>query len=449
MLEAEACYRAITAKDARFDGRFFVGVSTTGIYCRPICRVRTPRRDRCTFYRSPAEAEKAGFRACFRCRPELAPGNARDEAVPQLVGRAVQKIEEGWLNEQSVDALAAELSVTSRHLRRSMEDVLGVSPIELAQTQRLALAKQLIHDTDMSLVDVAFASGFQSVRRFNAIFLARFGCAPSRLRKKTAASSGVRVRLAYRPPLAWEQLLSFLRARAVPGVERVGEDFYERNVRFVDPHGETKETRGTVRVWRDPKSDALIAELSRPLLRSLMKVVARLRALFDLDADPTAIAAQLGQDPRLAARVKKVPGLRVPGAFDPFEMSVRAILGQQVTVTAATTLAARIVERFGEGEYFPTAEELGKRDVGEIAKIGMPGKRAEAILRLAQTGEVRGAWTEQYIAMRAGRDPDAFPASDLGVKKALDGAGPKEATALAEAWRPWRAYAVLYLWTVD
>src|SRR5262245_18630487 len=236
-LEAETCYRALIAKDARFDGRFFVGVSTTGIYCRPICRARTPKRDRCTSYRSSAEAEKAGFRACFRCRPELAPGSARHEALPRLVARAVAKIEEGCLNEESVDALASELEVTSRHLRRAMEDVLGVSPIELAQTHRLALAKQLIQDTDMSLVDVAFASGFQSVRRFNALFRSRFGCAPSAVRVRGEVGSGVRVRLAFRAPLAWEEMLAFLGARAIPGVEVVEGGVYRRTVRFGKERG--------------------------------------------------------------------------------------------------------------------------------------------------------------------------------------------------------------------
>lgn len=434
-LEAETCYRALTSKDARFDGRFFVGVSTTGIYCRPICRARTPKRDRCSFYRSSAEAEKAGFRACFRCRPELAPGSARDEALPRLVARAVAKIEEGCLNEESVDALAAELEVTSRHLRRAMEDVLGVSPIELAQTHRLALAKQLIQDTDMSLVDVAFASGFQSVRRFNALFRARFGCAPSTVRARGEVGSGVRVRLGFRAPLAWEELLAFLGARAIPGVESVEGGVYRRNMR-------AGKERGTISVFLSGDRSAVIVEVSRSLLRSLMKIVARVRALFDLDADALTIGAHLSKDPLLAPLVANTPGLRVPGAFDPFEMSVRAILGQQVSVSAATTLAGRLVKMYG-GE-FPSSEELGKASAEEVAKkIGMPKKRAEALIHLAKTGEVRGAWTQTYVAMRAGRDPDAFPETDLGVKKALA----RHKKANPESWRPWRAYATLYLWT--
>lgn len=453
MLDTEACYRALTARDARFDGRFFVGVETTGIYCRPVCTARTPRRERCAFYASAAQAEKAGFRACFRCRPELAPGSASIDALPRLVARAITKIDEGYLTEHSIDALATELSVTSRHLRRAMEDVAGVSPIELAQTRRLALSKQLLHDTDMTLADIAFASGFNSVRRFNALFRERFQVAPSALRKRARladSSEVITLRLGFREPFAWDALLDFLAHRAIPRVEHIEDGVYRRTVRL-------GEHRGTLAVRRDAKKPQLIAEVSRSLLGALMKLIARLRVLFDLDAEPQVIAAQLSKDPLLAPLVARTPGLRVPGALDPFEQTVRAILGQQVSVRAATTLAGRIAERVGpkldeERRFFPAPAELAALTSAELAKIGMPEKRAQAILDVAHAGQVeldaiRGPWTQEYVKMRAFHDPDAFPASDLGVLKALDRITPKQALARAEAWRPWRSYAVLYLWT--
>ncbi len=453
VLDADNCYRALTTKDTRFDGVFFVGVKTTGIYCRPVCTARTPRRDRCTFYRSAAEAEKAGFRACFRCRPELAPGSAPVDAVPRLVAKAIEMIGEGYLAENNIESLARALEVTPRHLRRAMEDVAGVSPIELAQTRRLALSKQLLHDTDMTLTDIAFASGFGSVRRFNALFRERFKTAPSSLRKHSRESEehgAITIRLGFREPFAWEAMLAFLGHRAIPGVESVDHGIYRRTVRF-GTH------RGTIAVRRDPVKPILIAEVSRSLLGVLMKLIARLRVLFDLDADPQAIGAHLSTDPLLAPLVARTPGLRVPGAIDPFEQTVRAILGQQVSVRAATTLAGRIAEKLGdpldeERRFFPTPAQLARATLSDIAKIGMPAKRAEAVLAVAQLDEIdleaiRGPWTQEYVKMRALRDPDAFPASDLGVIKALGGITPKEAAARAEAWRPWRSYAVLYLWT--
>ncbi|WP_304466093.1 DNA-3-methyladenine glycosylase 2 [Vitiosangium sp. GDMCC 1.1324] len=474
-LETETCYRALTARDRRFDGLFFVAVSTTGIYCRPVCTARTPRQDRCAFYRTAAEAEHAGFRACLLCRPELAPGSAPVDSVPRLVATAVSRIEGGYLNESSIDDLAAELGVTSRHLRRAMEAELGVSPVELAQSRRLALAKQLLQDTALPLAEIAFASGFQSVRRFNALFQERFGRPPSELRRKGAEEEGSRslvLRLDYRPPLDWGQLLLFLRGRAIPGVEHVGDSEYRRTVRL---GGKT----GWLVVRHDPKRPALLAEVSLSLAGVLMPVAARLRTLFDLDAQPEVIAECLGRDALLGKLVQQHPGLRVLGAFDPFEMTVRAILGQQVSVRAATTLSGRLVARFGESldsphaeisRLFPLPETLAAATVDDVASLGLPGARAKSLLGVARAvaeGSVRldrhaevdetmaalealpgiGAWTSHYVAMRALRWPDAFPASDLGIRKALGGVTAKVAAERAEAWRPWRSYAAVHLWT--
>ncbi len=472
-LAPDRCYRALAARDARFDGAFYVGVSTTGIYCRPICVARTPGRDRCNFYRTAAEAEQAGYRACFRCRPELAPGRAPLDAVPRLAARAVARIEEGALNEGTLDELAGQLGVSGRQLRRAVEAELGVAPVALAQTRRLALAKQLLQDTRLPLIDVALASGFGSVRRFNALFLVRFGRPPSALRREGAAGggrngggaaadgrAGVSLRLDFREPYDWDGLLAFFAARAVPGVERVERATYARAVRV-------GERTGTLEVRREGRS--LRVDISLSLTPVLMKVVARLRAQFDLDADPHAIGAALRQEKRLARLVARRPGLRVPGAFDPFEATVRAVLGQQVSVSGATTLAGRLAARFGDGDptfgpglshTFPQAAALAARSVDELAAIGLPRARAAtlgavaaAFARGVQSAEdLRGLpgvgpWTLSYVGMRAFRDPDAFPASDLGVRKALGGAGPRDAEALVERARPFRAYAALHLWS--
>lgn len=477
-LDPDGCYRALLARDARFDGLFFTGVSTTGIYCRPVCRARTPGRDRCRFYGSAAEAERAGFRACFRCRPEVAPGAGHDDAVPRLVADAVRLVERGWLNERSVDALAKRLDVSSRHLRRAMEATIGVTPVELAQTRRLALAKQLLHDTRLSLADVAFASGFGSVRRFNALFLARFGRAPLSIRRDVATpgadpvSGSVSLRLDFRAPYDAESLFEFLRARAIPGVEEVAEEGYRRTVRI-------GKSSGWIAVRRHENRDALVAQVSLSLASSLTEIAARLRALFDLDARPKEIARHLGRDRVLAASVKRRPGLRVPGSFDGFETAVRAVLGQQVTVVGATTLSGRLVARFGEpvktphaalSHTFPSAARIAAATEKYIAAIGLPRARAaslKAIAAAAASGAIRleagaepessiealvalpgiGPWTAHYLAMRALAWPDAFPAGDLGIRKALGGGTPAAIDRRAEAWRPWRAYAALHLWS--
>ena len=470
----DAKYDALVARDPRWDGVFFVGVSTTGIYCRPICPARTPGRNRCTFHDTAAQAEAAGFRACFRCRPELAPGNAATDAVDQLVAIASQRISEGALNEGSVDELASELGVSARHLRRAMEARLGVTPIDLAQTRRLALAKQLLQDTALSLTEIAFAAGFGSVRRFNAVFQDVMGSSPSKLRRKHVTDdrpSALVMRLDYRPPYDFDGILAFLAARAIPGVEHVADGVYRRVVR------DGKHV-GSIEVRRHSKRAALELCVSSSLVPVLMPLVARVRRMFDLDARPDVIGRVLARDPVLARHVAARPGLRVPGAIDGFEAAIRALLGQQVSVAAATTLAGRFASAFGAPHpidehlrvRFPTAREVAARSIDDIAAIGLPGARAAAVHALASAVATRkleldgicdldafvaaivkmpgiGPWTAHYLAMRALHLPDAFPAADLGVKKALAGASPRVAEQRAEAWRPWRSYAVMYLWT--
>lgn len=480
MLSDDARYDALIARDPRFDGVFFVGVSTTGIYCRPICPARTPGRARCAFFATPAGAEAAGYRACFRCRPELAPGNADVDAVDALVHAAARRIAEGALNEGTVGALAAELGVSERHLRRAIEARLGVSPIELAQTRRLALAKQLLCDTALPLTRIAFAAGFGSVRRFNTAFAERMGSAPSRLRRVHASrggpelleTTGLTLRLDYRAPYAWGELLAFLRVRAIPGVEEVGAASYRRIVR-ISALGGIHE--GVIEVRPAPARAALLLTVAPELVPALMPLVARVRRMFDLDARPDEIARVLLREPRLAPLVRARPGLRLPGAIDEFEAAVRALLGQQVSVAAATTLAGRFAARFGASfaaagtltVRFPTAEEIARLSPATIASIGLPATRAAAIHALATavaTGQLRfggeldtfvasavalpgvGPWTAHYLAMRALHLPDAFPAADLGICKAL-GTTPRAAAAHAEAWRPFRSYAVIHLWT--
>ncbi len=468
-LSAESCYRAICAKDTRFDGLFFVGVKTTGVYCRPICPARTPKQERCEFFTLPAEAERAGYRACFRCRPELAPGGAPIDRVPALVRRAITRIDSGCLNEGTVDDLAEELGVTGRQLRRAMDSELGLSPIEMAQSRRLGLAKQLLQDTSLPVVEVAFASGFSSVRRFNALVREHFGKSPSAIRQRATAAPAdfVELRLDFRPPLEFKTMLAFLAERCLPGVERVEDGEYRRSVRV-------KDTTGWFAVREDRTRPRLIARVSTSLTPKLWTVVTKVRRIFDLDAQPKLIAKELGRDRRLAALIRRHPGLRPPGAFDGFEISTRAILGQQVSVRAATTLATRLVERFGsevEGppgidRAFPTARDLARCQSRDIARIGVPLSRARGIRELARAvdsgrisfdsedGAARlvdvpgiGEWTAAYVAMRAFGAPDAFPAGDVALWRALGVRSKTAALARAERWRPFRAYAVIQLWT--
>jgi AraC family transcriptional regulator of adaptative response / DNA-3-methyladenine glycosylase II len=474
LLEPDACYRALVARDARFDGLFFVGVTTTGIYCRPVCRARTPARSRCLFFRRAAEAEREGYRACFRCRPEQAPGGSSMEALPRLVARAVARIESGALDEMSVDDLARELSVTSRHLRRAVQKELGVTPVALAQSARLALAKQLVQDSRVSLSEVAFASGFASLRRFNALFRERLGRSPSELRGVRAADdeagSALPLTLGYRPPLAWDALIAFLAARATRGVEAVENGAYLRTVRVGSRTGWL--------VARDLADRCAVrVEVSPSLGGALVPLAARLRRLFDLDAQPSEVDAHLARDAGLRPLVRRTPGLRLPGAVDGFELAARAVLGQQVSVPAATTLAGRLAALVGEPiatthpalvRLAPTAARVAEASERDLAGVGLTGARARTLRVLAEEvasgrldldapADARaavealqrvpgiGAWTASYIAMRAFGAPDAFPSGDRALCRALRvPAGALDARAAD--WSPWRAYAALHIW---
>jgi AraC family transcriptional regulator of adaptative response / DNA-3-methyladenine glycosylase II len=480
-LDPEASYRAVVARDARFDGLFFVGVKTTGVYCRPICPARTPGRDRCLFFRRAAEAEAAGFRSCFRCRPELAPGAAPVDALSRVVAAALRLIEEGALSDgKTIDELARSLGVSDRHLRRAMQAELGVSPLALAESRRLALARQLIVDSALPMTEVAFASGYRSVRRFNAAVRARYGRAPGAMRRARpdgrvvrleTATDTVTVTLQFRPPYDWGAMLAYLGAHAIAGVELVREGAYLRTA-AVGAH------RGWLAVTADPKRSALRATIATSLLAGLPTIVARLRRLLDLDARPAAIAAHLARDPRLARHVRARPGLRVTGAFDPFEAATRAIVGQQVSVAAGRTLGARLAERVGQAiatphpelvRLFPDAAAVAGASPRELGRLGLPASRLATLCtfaRVVSSGEMAldaltpaelvdrvialpgvGRWTAHCLAMRGLGWPDAFPEDDLVLRRALGGISGRQARALAERWRPWRAYGATHLWT--
>ncbi len=474
-LDPALCYEAMKSRDTRFDGRFFVGVSTTGIYCRPVCTARTPGRDRCTFYAHAAAAEDSGFRPCLRCRPELAPGAAPIDAQRSAACWMFARIESGALNESDFEQLAKEYGLCSRQLRRAVVGEFGVTPIQLAQTRRLLLAKQLLTETQLPMATLAHASGFSSVRRFNALFSARYALNPQRFRKsgsnKAVAGQGVSLRLAYRPPLAWNELRSFLVGRGALGVEAAEGDRYLRTVALDG-------RRGWIAAKPVAGRNLLEVEISAGLVPILAKLLPRIRRLFDLDAHPELIAQTLSRDPRLAPLVSARPGLRVPGALDGFELALRAVLGQQVTVKAATTLFGRFARAYGESAqtpfagllyYAPQAARIAQASLQEIIDLGLTQRRAQTVLDMAHAvadgqldldGGARieaslerfeqiagiGPWTAQYVAMRALRDPDGFPHSDLGVMKALGLVRPAQVIAAAEPWRPWRAYAALHLW---
>jgi AraC family transcriptional regulator of adaptative response / DNA-3-methyladenine glycosylase II len=475
-IDDETCYRALAARDARFDGLFFVGVRTTRIYCRPICTARTPGRDRCRFFADAALAEREGFRPCLRCRPELAPGHAPVDAVRRTARIAAARIEAGALNDGgSLEKLARELDLSARQLRRAVREEYGVSPIELAQTRRLLLAKQLLTESDLPIVRVAFASGFESVRRFNALFRAHYRLTPTTMRRAAPpvhARDSIRLTLAYRPPLAWDALLGFLAGRATAGVEWIEGRSYLRTV-AIEPH------RGWLKVEPITGRNALAVELATALTPALPEILGRLKDLFDLGARPDVIASHLQADPRIAGVVGRCPGLRVPGAFDGFELAVRAVLGQRVSVRAATTLAGRLARRFGEpvevpfpglDRLSPTADRLADAQDTDLTALGIAAPRASAIRAIARAVARHeldlkpgpdpealasaltayaglGDWTAQYIAMRALRWPDAFPAGDLGLLKASGELSPRRLREASQAWRPWRAYAAMYLWS--
>ena len=480
----EICYRALQSKDARFDGLMFVGVTSTGIYCRPVCPARSVKFAHCRFFGSAAAAQDAGFRPCLRCRPETAPDLASWRGTSNTVSRALALIAEGALDGDgnSVEKLAGRLGLGERQLRRLFLQHLGASPVSVAQTRRVLFAKQLIHETRMAMTDVAMAAGFGSLRRFNETFLGLFHRPPRALRRKNSPGQGekdVTLRLRYRPPYDWESILAFLRARAIPGVEVVESGRYLRTV-------EIDGAMGSIEVTHLPERQSLAVSIRFPDVRLLPVIVARVRRLFDLGADIETIGDHLSGDPALARLVAQRPGLRAPGGWDGFEIAVRAVLGQQITVAAARRLAGQLVALHGRtapksflihpdvSRVFPTAKRLASADsIG----LGMPGARLEALKAVAGAavadpnlfrpfGSIEetvarlrtirgiGEWTAQYIALRAIREMDAFPATDIGLLRSvasMDGekSTPANLLSRAESWRPWRAYAAQHLWAAD
>lgn len=472
VLEPDTCYRALATRDARFDGCFFVAVSSTGIYCRPVCPVKMPKREHCIFFPSAAAAEASGYRSCLRCRPELAPGLAGIDAGHRLARSAASLIEDGAVNEIGVEGVARSLGVTGRHLRRVFRGEFGVSPIRFAQTQRLLLAKRLLTDTALPVTDVAFAAGFNSLRRLDGLFRERYRFSPRRIRKLPRAApprDAMVFDLSYRPPYDWDALLAFLAARSVSGVDGIERSSYRRIVRIVQ---NGRAHAGWIEITPHHRKRAMRVVASASLGKVIPPLLSRVKHLLDLSCDPTPIGRALG--PLAAAH----PGLRVPGAFDGFELAVRAVLGQQVSVAAARTLAGRVAAAFGSrvespfealGTAFPPAERVASLEIAQLVRLGILRSRARTIRELAklvsegaiiltpgigvaqtieklQTIAGIGGWTAQYIAMRALAWPDAFPHTDLGVMNALGERNPKRVLATAEAWRPWRAYAVMHLW---
>jgi AraC family transcriptional regulator of adaptative response / DNA-3-methyladenine glycosylase II len=471
-LEPDACFRATRSRDSRFDGRFYVGITSTRIYCRPVCSARPARRENQRYFASAAAAEGAGFRPCLLCRPELAPGLALIDASRQLARAAASLIDDGVANEGGLEAVARRLGVTDRHLRRVFEAEFGVTPVAYMQTARLLLAKRLLTDTQLPVTDIALAAGFGSVRRFNTLFAERYRLQPTALRRVAPASTvdSHRFLLATRPPFDYARLLEFFAARAVDGAEVVDGRRLRRSLRMATADG--KAFAGWVEVRPAARAAGIDVRIDARLAPVIPRVLAACKRAFDLDCQPDAIAAVLGE---LAA---DRPGLRLPGAFDGFELATRAILGQQVSVKSARTLAGRLVARFGTpigtpfagvDLLFPDAATLAQCAPTAIAALGIVGARARAIVALAQevtAGRIRldagdpvdetlgrlrllpglGEWTVQYIAMRALHWPDAFPAGDIGVLRALGLRNARAAEVRAEGWRPWRSYAVMQLW---
>ncbi len=478
-LDPETCYRAFESRDARFDGRFFTAVRTTGIYCRPICPAPTPRRRNVEFVPSAAAAEARGYRACLRCRPDAAPGSPEWLGSSAQVARALRRIHDGALDADGVPALAASVGASARHLTRLFHDELGATPLEVARTQRAHAARRLVEDTALPMTEVAFAAGYGSLRSFNAEVRARFGFTPSELRAKRRApgplsDAPLALRLAYRGELDWNATLRYLAARAIPGVEQVDGERYRRSVRL-------GEARGWIEVATEATGGALLLTARIDGLRALPSLVERARGLFDLRADPAHIAEDLGADPALRSMALRLGAPRLLAGWDGFEVAVRAVLGQQVSVAAARTQLGRLVALCGDElesadalqgttHLFPTAQQIAEADLDAMR---LPRARRATLRGLAEAvagGDVDlspgvdpvttraallalpgiGPWTADYIALRGLRDPDAFPAGDLGLRKALAVGGDpipaRELERRSEAWRPWRAYAAMLLW---
>lgn len=476
ILDNEKCFLAAQSRDARFDGVFFTAVTSTGIYCRPVCPAKTPRKQNCRFFPTAAAAESAGFRPCLRCRPELSP-HLQDGRSADVVRRALARIQSGEMSENRLGELASEFNLSERQLRRLFVQEFGLPPVAFAQTQKLLFAKKLLQETPLSMIEVAFSAGFGSVRRFNTLFRERYGLAPGDIRRAQSvapAAETIALRLAYRPPFAWQHILEFIEAHAIAGVEAVIGNAYVRSLR-IDQHS------GWVKVECAMQDNHLLVTLPTALTPVLMKVLARVKHLFDLDANPQIIADQLATDERMASLSGRIKGLRVPGAWDGFEVAMRTILGQQISVRGANTLAARLAARFSQPIptpfepitlHSPDAGTLAAATPEAIAETGLTSKRAATLHKLAcevAEGHISleasadpfavisdlkalqgiGDWTAQYIAMRALHWPDAFPAGDLALRKQAvteQMLSENQLLAVSEAWRPWRAYAAMYLW---
>jgi AraC family transcriptional regulator of adaptative response / DNA-3-methyladenine glycosylase II len=476
-LAPDICYRAMTSRDGRFDGRFFVGVRTTGIYCRPVCPAPKPKRRNVLYFSCAAAAEEAGFRPCLRCRPEASPGTPAWVGTSATVTRALRMIAEGALDDgRGVDELAGRLGMGGRNLRRLFAKHLGASPKSVALTRRIHFAKTLIDTTSLAMTDIAYSAGFASIRRFNDAFKLTFRRSPREVRAGATpptSSALFEIRLPYRPPFDWQQVLSFLGPRAVPGVEHVDGVRYHRAVAIGD-------CAGVVDIVHAADRHQLVLSVPIELARHAATIAANARRLFDVGAFPEEVASHLERDRLLAPLINRWRGVRVPGAWSPFETAIRAILGQQVTVSAATTIAGRLVERYGRAvrgvgpgltHVFPEPERLA---ASRLDRFGIPRGRAVAIREMAKAfrdGRVRfdgsmdleslvaamtalrgvGPWTAQYVAMRAGGEPDAFPAGDLALRRAVlrcdsDVTTERKLIERAEPWRPWRAYATMLLW---
>lgn len=513
--QSDIYYRALRSRDRRFDGVFFTAVTSTGIYCRPICPAPTPLRTNVRFYPTSAAAEENGFRPCKRCRPDAAPGTPVWAGSSALVSQALRMIDSGFLDQHSVEELGARLGIGDRQLRRLFKTHLGAPPVAIALIRRLDFARKLIDETPLSMTEIAFSSGFESIRRFNDAVKKRFGQSPSHLRqtlndsrnplnpqtahkknpdavktnksktgkigiknsvrlekgdngvrleKSQISKKPIRLHLPFRPPLEWESLLRYLRGRQISGVEHIDETGYSRCFRL------GKSANGWLKVTLSDRPSSLALDIHMSRSSHLMTIVRRVRRIFDLDADPTFISQFFSRDPLLATSVERFPGLRVPGGWDNFEVAVRTIIGQQVSIPAANTIMSRLVQHCGEildspyssdiTHHFPSPHDLAGAD---LSGLGLPGKRIETIKTLAsevargnidleafgQVDEIKkqllaipgiGRWTVEYLGMRAFGEPDAFPGTDLALKRELNGAAPPE------SWRPWRSYAAVYLW---
>jgi AraC family transcriptional regulator of adaptative response / DNA-3-methyladenine glycosylase II len=477
--DSDHLWRAVQAQDPRFDGWVFLGVRTTGIYCRPSCPARTPKRENVRFFSTAAAAQAAGFRACKRCRPDASPGSPEWDRRADLVGRAMRLIADGVVDREGVAGLARRLGYSERHVHRELVAVLGAGPLAIARAQRAQTARVLLETTPLAIADVAFAAGFGSVRQFNDTVRQVFAVTPGALRARARThgraqdSGAIVLRLPYRGPLEAGGLIAFFARRAVPGIEEATGGVYRRSVAL--PHGPAV-------VELEPREDHVLARFRLEDVRDLAVAVERSRRLLDLDSDPGSVADALGADPVIGPLVRAAPGLRVPGHLDPHELAVRAVLGQQVSVAGAATLAARLVADYGVAlarpvgavtHLFPSAAALAAADPERLA---MPASRRRAVLGLAgalaadalvldpgaDRAQARarllalpgiGPWTAEYVAMRALRDPDAFLPTDLGVRRGLEALGedgsPASAAALAERWRPYRAYALQHVWAAQ